>query len=125
MPFSTKASNTDVYGSPRRSWVSTSDDGVNPIWGQTLSCRFKALLKREGIVQKGMYSLRHSFATENLQHNVPMKTVARLMGHASESVTLSIYAAYVPASAEDVVGSYIDLIEAAAMPPLDSAPASG
>lgn len=108
-----------------RNWVSSADDGVNPIWGQTLNYRFKALLKKEGIVQKGMYSLRHSFATENLQHNVPVKTVARLMGHASESVTLSIYAAYVPTSAEDVVGNYITLIEAAVTPPLDSAADSG
>ncbi|MGN0959340.1 MAG: tyrosine-type recombinase/integrase [Coriobacteriales bacterium] len=108
-----------------RNWVSTSDDGVNPIWGQTLNNRFKAILKEEGLGQKGMYSLRHSWATENLQNGVPVKTVARLMGHASESVTLSIYAAYVPSSAEDVVGGYITHIEAASVEPLDSPAACG
>lgn len=57
-----------------------------------------------------LHDLRHSSATLQLSQGVPVHVVAGRLGHASPSITLSIYAAYLPSTDKlvaDVVGAVL------------------
>ncbi|WP_322170174.1 tyrosine-type recombinase/integrase [Acutalibacter caecimuris] len=53
--------------------------------------RYYRILKAAGIEQKGLHSLRHTFATAELQNGVDIKTVSSMLGHYSAGFTLDTY----------------------------------
>lgn len=59
------------------------------------------LSKQLDIPQFGPHAIRHYFATELFRHNVPLKKISMILGHASTAVTESIY---VHARQEDILG---------------------
>lgn len=58
--------------------------------------RWKPLLASLAIRHRGFHHARHSAATHMLAAGVPAPTVAHILGHARASITLAIYAHYLP-----------------------------
>ncbi len=54
--------------------------------------RVSELMRKAGLVNVSLHSLRHTHASELLSQGVPIPTVAKRLGHANANVTLSIYA---------------------------------
>lgn len=52
---------------------------------------FYRLLENIGIDKTGTHSLRHTFATTLFSNNVDVKTVSKILGHASVQITLNTY----------------------------------
>ena len=65
-----------------------------PIDCSRLDRSFYRILKNARVPKKnrhGVHALRHTFATELIANNVPVKVVSQLLGHSSVAVTLNIY----------------------------------
>lgn len=69
--------------------------------------RWIPLLQRLSIRHRGFHHCRHSAATQMLAAKppIPAVTVAHILGHANASITLRIYAHYLPAHGADAVGA--------------------
>ena len=71
--------------------VFPTPDG-NPIQRHhTLRCGLHPLLRRAGLRQVNMHSLRHSFASMLIMDGAHVTEVSALMGHSNPTTTLSIY----------------------------------
>ncbi len=68
-----------------------------------------AVLKRAGLKEGGLHSMRHTFATILFSKGVSVKVVSELLGHSSVQVTQDIYIHVIP---EDKVDA-IKLLDAA------------
>jgi integrase len=64
---------------------------------RTLTAAFRALAERAGLPDVRLHDLRHTAATLALAAGVPVRDVADSLGHATPSVTLSVYGHAVPA----------------------------
>lgn len=53
------------------------------------------LLKTLGIQHRGFHHLRHTAATLMLEHNVPVKQVSEILGHANVRITLETYSHWI------------------------------
>ena len=73
-----------IFPSPRK-------DG-KPISPSYISQRLREILKRAGCKQVRFHDLRHTFATNALEHGMDIKTLSTVIGHVSSSVTLNVYA---------------------------------
>ncbi len=51
--------------------------------GGSLYTSMKTCFRHTGIVAKSAHSIRHAFATRLLEHAIPIKTIADMMGHKS------------------------------------------
>lgn len=60
------------------------------------------------------YALRHTFATLNLANGENIKTISVLLGHASPSYTLDLYAGYVPNTGMGIGTRYMNYLRRAA-----------
>lgn len=70
-----------------------------------------ALSEQAGVPRIRMHDLRHTAATLMLMQGTPVHVVAAILGHASPTITLSIYAHALPSAtreAVDVMARYID-----------------
>ncbi len=103
-----QADDRAVFGS---SWEDTGfvlvlPDGRPPS-PDSISQRFRRDCERAGVRYVTFHGLRHTFATFALTNKVPLHVVTRLLGHASEAITLAEYAHSLP-------GSTVDAVEAVA-----------
>lgn len=71
---------------------------------------WKPLLDRLGIAHRGFHHTRHTAATAMLSRNVPVHQVAGILGHATASTTLDVYAHYVPRVVDSVVDSGVSSV---------------
>lgn len=74
-------------------YIVVSTKGL-PIDCSRLDRSFYRILKNARVPKKnrhGVHALRHTFATELIANNVPIKVVSQLLGHSSVAVTLNIY----------------------------------
>ena len=65
--------------------------------------RFYTVLKRAGIEQTGLHTLRHTFASVLFAKKTPVKTISALLGHSSTSVTENIYIHLLPNAKEEAM----------------------
>ncbi|MGH9154140.1 MAG: tyrosine-type recombinase/integrase [Acidimicrobiales bacterium] len=86
-------------------------DGSRPWHPTIVTHRFKRLTRRAGLEGLRLHDLRHFVATQLIAGGVDVRTVAGRLGHANPNVTLSTYAAWVPARDQDaakLIGSSLD-----------------
>jgi len=63
-----------------------------PVEPRNMQYRFKILLEKAGIRPCNFHITRHIFATRALECGFDVKTLSEILGHASPSITLKIYA---------------------------------
>ena len=68
----------------------------NPVRPRTLRNVLDAVLKRAGLKNAGLHSLRHTFASILFAKGVPVKIVSEILGHNSVQVTIDIYIHVIP-----------------------------
>ena len=114
----------DLLEMPLSELVASNLDG-NPITGEMLMARFKQATDRAGLPRCRLHDLRHAAAADALSRGVPVHIVAGRLGHANPSITLNIYAAFLPRADRDVAdagGSYLDNLMAESKARTKSAP---
>lgn len=62
-----------------------------PVTNRNYLRSYKAILKRSGIKDSGLHTLRHTFATQMFSRGVDVKVVSELLGHADVNVTYNTY----------------------------------
>lgn len=70
---------------------------------------FYRILKNAGIDKTGTHSLRHTFASILFSKGVDVKTVSKLLGHASIQITLNTYIHLIENAEHDAVSKLDDL----------------
>ncbi len=67
-------------------------NAATPMDTRTLQKYYMSILKKADIGYRKFHTIRHTFATRALEMGVDIKTVSELLGHASVTNTLNIYA---------------------------------
>ncbi len=80
---------------------SSSPDGRTSWNPAQLTQAFARLAKRAGVPQVRLHDLRHFVATRLLANGVDVRTVAGRLGHRNPSVTLNVYAHFLPEADRD------------------------
>ena len=88
-------------------------DTVHPHAYNTWKKLWDKFMDENGFSGIRPYALRHTYATLNLANGENIKTVSVLMGHASPSYTLDLYAGYVPNTGLGIGTRYMNLLKAA------------
>lgn len=65
---------------------------IKPMEPRTLQRFYQNILKRADVKYRKFHTIRHTFATRALEMGVDVKTVSELLGHATVTTTLNIYA---------------------------------
>lgn len=81
-------------------WLFADELGV-PYHPDTLSAWFESAAKAAGLPRIRLHDTRHTAASLMLASGVPVKVVSEMLGHASPTITLSIYAHVMPGMAEE------------------------
>lgn len=96
--------------------VFTYPDGARVGPTRSLNDRFQAVVTAAKVRRLTIHDVRHTHATLLLRRGVPVHVVSRRLGHASEAITLTVYAHVLPDQARvaaDVAGA---IAEKAARP---------
>ena len=64
---------------------------TKPIYRSAAQATFERIIKRAGIEQCGVHSLRHSFVSLMLHNNVPITMVSQMVGHLNINMTMQVY----------------------------------
>ena len=82
-------------GHPRPVWVFSSSQGT-PLDEANVRKAFNQILDKAGLHRRGQHQMRHTFASLLLQAGVPITYVSRQLGHRDSSITLRVYAHWLP-----------------------------
>ena len=105
----TKAINSMVSRYPRSKYLmcNTNGDVIPPA---NLTRSFYRVLKNVGIPKTGPHALRHTFASLLFANGVDVKTVSKILGHASIQITLNTYIHLIGDTGKTAVAVLDDLI---------------
>ena len=98
---------------PAAEYVFTGEGGL-PLWPQWITSRFRDLCDQAGLPRIGPHGLRHSAATWLIASGASPKLVAQRIGHASPSITLSLYSHVLPGHDQAAAGAFAAALAAAA-----------
>lgn len=79
--------------------VFVREDG-SPVHPQRLSQWFAQAVRKAGLPQIRLHDVRHSYSTALIRSGVPVKTVSQRIGHASPTITMTIYQHVLPGDDE-------------------------
>ena len=65
--------------------------GRTPLDPRTYQNRFKRYLKANAIKEYNFHALRHTFATNCIDHDMDVKSLSEILGHANIQITLNKY----------------------------------
>ncbi len=65
-----------------------------------INVNFKRLLGLNGIEQRSLYNLRHTFASQLISNGADIVWVSKMLGHKDVSITLKVYTKYIKESEE-------------------------
>jgi integrase len=77
-----------------------ADELGHPYHPDTISGWFEARVAETGLPRIRLHDCRHTAASLMLASGVPVKVVSEILGHASPTITLSVYAHVMPGMAE-------------------------
>ena len=77
------------YANENNYVISGTDTPIDPRTYQRL---YNNVIKSAGVKYRKFHAIRHTFATRALEVGVDIKTLSEILGHASVSITLNIYA---------------------------------
>lgn len=83
--------------------------------------KLSAVLERAGCKHVRFHDLRHTFATNALEHGMDIKTLSAIIGHVSSATTLNVYA-HVTDEMRQAAAAKIDRAIAKAEPQAEQAP---
>ena len=82
-------------GRPRPAWVFPSSTGT-PLDESKARKAFNQILDKAELHRRGPHQMRHTFASLLLQAGVPITYVSQQLGHRDASITLRVYAHWLP-----------------------------
>lgn len=82
-----------------------ADELGRPLRSETLSAWFEARVAETDLPKIRLHDTRHTAASLMLASGVPVEVVQDLLGHASRTITLAIYAHTMPGMAEEAGGA--------------------
>jgi len=82
-------------GQPMPEWVFPSLEGT-PLILRNVRHVYKRLVEKAELGQRTLYDTRHTFASQLLQAGASIPYVAQQMGHGDPSITLKVYAHWLP-----------------------------
>jgi integrase len=83
------------HGQPFPEWTFPSVTGT-ALDESNLRKAFNRMLEAAGLHRRGPHQMRHTFASLLLQEGTPITYVSRQLGHKDSSITLRVYAHWVP-----------------------------
>ncbi|MGQ0743968.1 MAG: tyrosine-type recombinase/integrase [Acidimicrobiales bacterium] len=89
--------------------VFTREDG-SPIRPDTITRRFRDLLKGAGLPVIRLHDVRHTYATIALTAGTHPKVIAERLGHATIAITLDTYSHVLPSLEEEAANRLAALI---------------
>ena len=94
-------------GQPRPEWVFASVTGT-ALDESNVRKALNRVLDAAGLHRRGPHQMRHSFASLLLQDGAPITYVSRQLGHKDASITLRVYAHWLPDASKDKLVNLLD-----------------
>ena len=102
-------------GRPRPEWVFSSVTGT-ALDESNVRKTFNRLLDAAGLRRRGPHQMRHTFASLLLQEGAPITYVSQQLGHRDPSITLRVYAHWLPDTSARKGVDRLDDTQASATP---------
>jgi len=83
--------------------LSNSQGNLTP--PHNLERSFKRILRNAGIEERGIHTLRHTYATALFKQKVDIKVISSLLGHSNVKITYDTYVHLTKDQVEEAVGS--------------------
>jgi integrase len=94
-------------GRPLPEWVFSSVTGTE-LGESNVRKAFNRILDSADVHRRGPHQLRHTFASVILQEGAPITYVSQQLGHRDPSITLRVYAHWLPDASNDTLVNRLD-----------------
>jgi integrase len=94
-------------GRPFPEWVFSSVTGT-ALDESNVRKAFNRILDGAGVNRRGPHQIRHTFASLLLQEGAPITYVSQQLGHRDASITLRVYAHWLPDASNDTLVNRLD-----------------
>ncbi len=76
-----------------------------PLFPHTIGHYLRDIEQANGLKNVTCHGLRHTYCSLLLAQNVPIQTVSKYMGHSDSTITLQVYAHFIPDTKEKVINA--------------------